>query len=107
MAQFSSQLPSISVEILRSSALSGGIIEYLLGNSELNSPDQLHMLKLHPFSISGFSGLVINALSLLPIGNTDGRRISVVFFGRSRVVQTALLALVSADASAVALRTSL
>jgi len=93
------QLPSIPVEILRSSALGGGIIEYLLGNGVLNSPDPLQMIKLHPFGIAGFSGLMINALSLLPIGNTDGGRICVTFFGRSfsRVVHgTALFALVLA-----------
>ena len=93
------QLPSIPVEVLRSSALGGGIIEFLLGNGVLNSPDPLQMIKLHPFGIAGFSGLMINSLSLLPIGNTDGGRICVTFFGRSfsRVVHgTTLFALVLA-----------
>ncbi len=57
------------------------------------------MINLHPFAISGFSGLVLNALSLLPIGNTDGGRICTTVFGRSfsRIVQgTAILMLVSA-----------
>ncbi|KAL3782636.1 hypothetical protein ACHAW5_001780 [Stephanodiscus triporus] len=93
------QLPSIPIEILRTSALGGGIIDYLLGDGVLKSPDLSQTIKLHPFAISGFSGLMINALSLLPIGNTDGGRICVSFFGRSFscVVQgTALLALVIA-----------
>mmetsp|Transcript_5299 Transcript_5299/g.12023 ORF Transcript_5299/g.12023 Transcript_5299/m.12023 type:complete len:724 (-) Transcript_5299:370-2541(-) len=94
------QLPSIPVEVLRSSALGGGIIDYLLGDGVLNSPDPSStMIKLHPYAIAGFGGLVINALNLLPLGNTDGGRISLSFFGRSfsRVVQgTALLALVIA-----------
>ena len=91
------QLPSIPAEILRSSALGGGIIDYLLGDGVLNSPDPQSMVKLHPYAIAGFGGLIINALSLLPIGNTDGGRISVAFFGRSfsRVVQgTALLIMI-------------
>ena len=91
------QLPSVPAEVLRSSALGGGCIDYLLGDGVLNSPDPAQMIKLHPFAIAGFGGLVINALSLLPIGNTDGGRISLAFFGRSfsRVVQgTALLVLV-------------
>lgn len=83
-------LPSIPVEILRISALGGGAIEYLLGDGILNSPNPTtDLIKLHPFAIAGFGGLITNALSLLPIGNTDGGRISVAFFGRSfaRVVQ--------------------
>ena len=90
-------LPSVPVEILRSSALGGGIIDYLLGDGVLKSPDTSQMIKLHPYAIAGFSGLMINALSLLPIGNTDGGRISLTFFGRSfaRVVQgTVLLTLI-------------
>ncbi|KAL7543542.1 hypothetical protein ACHAXR_012847 [Thalassiosira sp. AJA248-18] len=94
------QLPSVPVEILRSSALGGGIIDYLLGDGVLNSPDpSTDLIKLHPYAIAGFGGLVINALSLLPLGNTDGGRISLSFFGRSfsRVVQgTAILVLVIA-----------
>ena len=87
------QLPSISVEILRASALGGTIIDYLLGDGVLNSPDAQTLIKLHPFAISGFAGLVLNALSLLPLGNTDGGRISHAFFGRSfaKVVNGAAL----------------
>jgi membrane-associated protease RseP (regulator of RpoE activity) len=84
------QLPSIPVEMLRISALGGGAIEYLLGDGLLNSPNPAtDLIKLHPYAIAGFGGLVTNALSLLPIGNTDGGRISIAFFGRSfaRVVQ--------------------
>jgi len=34
-------------------------------------------------AIAGFAGLMSNALSLVPIGNTDGGRMSLAFFGRS------------------------
>jgi len=83
------QLPSVPVQILRSSTLGGGIIEYLLGDGLLNTPNSDDAVKLHPYAIAGFGGLVTNALSLLPIGNTDGGRISLAFFGRSfsRVAQ--------------------
>ena len=93
------QLPSVPLVLLRSSALGGGIIDYLMGDGVLNSPDPSLMIKLHPLALAGFGGLVINALSLLPIGNTDGGRISIAFFGRSfsRAVQgTTLLGLVIA-----------
>jgi len=88
------QLPSIPVEMLQSSALGGGIIDYLLGDGVLNSPEAAKtMIKLHPYAIAGFGGLIANALSLLPLGNTDGGRISLAFFGRSfsRVVNGSAL----------------
>lgn len=88
------QLPSVPVELLRSSALGGGIIEYLLGDGVLNTPDpSTDLIRLHPYALAGFAGLMTNALSLLPIGNTDGGRISVAFFGRSgsRVIQGAAI----------------
>ena len=69
----------------------------MLGNGILNSPDPNEAIQLHPLALAAFGGLIINALSLLPLGNTDGGRISVAFFGRSfsRVVQgTTLLGLV-------------
>ncbi|KAL3790813.1 hypothetical protein HJC23_004714 [Cyclotella cryptica] len=78
------RLPSVPASLLRSSTLGAGIIEYLLGDGLLNTPDPaISMIQLHPFAIAGFSGLLTNALSLLPIGNTDGGRISLAFFGRS------------------------
>jgi hypothetical protein len=56
------QLPSIPVQLLRSSTLGGGIVDYLLGDGILSSPDPSEMIKLHPFAIAGFGGLVTNAL---------------------------------------------
>jgi hypothetical protein len=64
-----SQLPSLPVELLRSSALAGGLVEWLLGDGVLLSPDPTALIRLHPFAIAGFVGLVSNALSLLPIGS--------------------------------------
>lgn len=126
------QLPSVPASLLRSSTLGSGIIgeiycsgfqfltinqsrsnnrivaEYILGAGLLNTPDPTTaMVKLHPNAIAGFAGLMTNAVSLLPIGNTDGGRISLAFFGRSasRVVQgfalltLALLGLFGADDS--------
>lgn len=75
------QLPSVPVEILRSSTLGGGIIDFLLGGV-LNAPGG-SVINLHWMAIAGFAGLMSNALSLVPIGNTDGGRMSLAFFGRS------------------------
>lgn len=78
-----SQLPSLPVELLRSSSLAGGIIEWLLGDGILLSPDPLSLVPLHPYAIAGFVGIMTNSLSLLPLGNTDGGRVATALFGRS------------------------
>lgn len=64
-----SQLPSLPVELLKSSSLAGGMVEWLLGEGVLLSPDPTAVIRLHPFAIAGFVGLVSNALNLLPIGS--------------------------------------
>lgn len=91
-------LPGLTVELLRSSSLGGGMVQWLLGDGVLLSPTPGEaIVPLHPYAIAGFGGIVTNALCLLPIGNTDGGRISHAVFGRSfsRVVQGfALLILV-------------
>jgi len=64
-----SQLPTLPVELLKSSSLAGGMVEWLLGDGVLLSPDPSALIRLHPLAISGFVGLVSNALNLLPIGS--------------------------------------
>eukprot|EP00957_Ditylum_brightwellii_P147434 11226474-Ditylum_brightwellii.AAC.1 len=64
-----SQLPGLPVQLLRSSSLGGGIIEYLLGDDILLSPDPTATVSLHPYAIAGFVGIMSNALALLPAGN--------------------------------------
>lgn len=78
-----SQLPVVPVDLLRSSSLGGGLVEYFLGNTAI-LPDQgpAAVLPLHPYAIAGFIGLMTNALALLPLGHTDGGRIAVTMFGR-------------------------
>jgi len=84
-----SQLPGLPVQLLRSSSLGGGIIEYLLGDDILLSPDPTATVSLHPYAIAGFVGIMSNALALLPAGNTDGGRVAHAVLGRSlsRVLQ--------------------
>ena len=71
-------LPSIPVELLRSSALAGGIVDYLLGGV-LDSPNSQEMLKLHPYAIAGFGGVVQNALSLMPIVSNKVQHLRYLF----------------------------
>ena len=63
------QMPVIPVDLLRSSSLGGGLVEYFLGNTALlQGQGPAAVLPLHPFAIAGFIGLMTNALALLPLG---------------------------------------
>ena len=76
-------LPGLPVFMLQSSALGGGLIEMFFGNGVLGqgvSPEST--LPMHPFAISGFLGIIGNALALLPLGHTDGGRVALAMFGR-------------------------
>ena len=74
-----SQLPSLPVELIRSSSLAGGMVEWLLGDGVLVAPEPTTMIQLHPYAIGGFLGIVTNALSLLPIGS-EYRIVSILSY---------------------------
>ena len=85
-----SDLPALPLVLLRQSSLAGGIIDSVnpgllsipdaaLGTSALADIN----IPLHPLTIAGYFGLMINAVNLLPLGRTDGGRISLALFGRS------------------------
>lgn len=92
--------PHIPIEFLRLSSFGSEIMEVFLGKDFLlidrgssgfqGSEDSI---PLHPFALAGYIGIFINALNLLPIGSTDGGRISQALFGRSlsRLVQLGTL----------------
>ena len=62
-------LPVLPVDLVRSSSLGGGMVEFFLGKYTL-LPDQGPgaFVELHPFAISGFIGCLTNSLALLPLG---------------------------------------
>jgi hypothetical protein len=75
--------PTLPVELLRCSTLGGTIVDTMFGGSGyITSQADTTNILLHPFAVAGFTGLVINALSLLPLGSTDGGRMSQALFGR-------------------------
>lgn len=123
-----SLLPALPLEILRQSTLGGSIIDSVLGSGALSVPEGALgtaavagiTIPLHPVAVAGYISLVVNSLSLLPIGSkslsfaltahppqsrpiltlcpsaTDGGRIAVSLFGRGAkllVGQLTLLAL--------------
>lgn len=64
-------LPVFPTYMLRGSALGGTLTELFLGKGLLTqNPSEGSVLPLHAFAISGFSGIVMNALALLPLGRT-------------------------------------
>lgn len=67
-----SMLPALPLEILRQSTLGGGIIEQIIPGSLYvpeGAPTNGIMISLHPVAIAGYISLIVNALSLLPIGS--------------------------------------
>ena len=71
------QFPALPLKILRQSTLSGGLIEFILGMGVLNIPAGAKgtraiasiNIPLHPVAITGYIGLIVNALALLPVGS--------------------------------------
>lgn len=78
-----SYYPYLPVDFLKSSNVGGSIVDAFLGGILTSSYDpDVSEIQLHPFAIAGYTGLIINALNLLPLGNTDGGRVSQALFGR-------------------------
>ncbi len=76
--------PALTVEEIRLSSLGSVIIDFLFGGSGvITSQNPGNSVSLHPFAVGGFAGLIIQAVEMLPLGSTDGGRISQAIFGRS------------------------
>lgn len=69
--------PGIPLATLRQSSLGGGLIDLILGGGVLNVPASAEgaqalastLIALHPYAVSGFVSLVVNALALVPAGS--------------------------------------
>lgn len=89
-------LPALPLDILRQSTLGGAIIDNIIAGSLYvpeGAPTAGITVPLHPFAIAGYVGLIVNALSLLPIGTTDGGRLSMALFNRLDKMSIGYLAL--------------
>ena len=77
-------LPSLPVGYLTQSTLGGTIVDLVLGGGDgiLINQDPTTQIPLHPVAIGGFIGLIIHALDLVPVGSTDGGRMSQAILGR-------------------------
>mmetsp|Transcript_17552 Transcript_17552/g.37963 ORF Transcript_17552/g.37963 Transcript_17552/m.37963 type:complete len:917 (+) Transcript_17552:50-2800(+) len=95
--------PGLPLAVLRQSSLGGGLIDIFLGNGVLNVPSSAEgaqalattLIALHPLAVAGFISLVVNALALVPVGRTDGGRVSMALFGRSGTQAVTFVSLAS------------
>jgi Zn-dependent protease len=95
--------PGLPLFLLRQSSLGGGIVDGILGNGVLNVPMSAEgaqslattLISLHPFAVAGFVSLIVKALARVPIGRTDGGRVSLALFGRSGSQAVAFASLVA------------
>jgi Zn-dependent protease len=79
-AQF---LPALPVSVIKLSSLGGAIVDYFMGgDGSVTLQDPTTAISLHPYAIAGFTSLMINSLELLPLGSTDGGRMSLSMLGR-------------------------
>jgi len=77
-------LPALPVSVINLSTLGGSILDYFFagGPGFITNSDPSTPVPLHPFAIAGYCGLLINAAEMLPLGATDGGRLSMAIFGR-------------------------
>jgi membrane-associated protease RseP (regulator of RpoE activity) len=71
--------PQIPAAILRSSILIGSLSNAILPAVVREQAT----FAVHPLTVIGYTGLVVNALNLLPIGRLDGGRIIQSLYGRT------------------------
>lgn len=83
-ATASQYFPTIPVSLLQLSTLGGSIVDNFFGGTGIITlQDPSNTLNLHPFALAGFCGMMLNSLELLPLGSTDGGRLSQALFGRA------------------------
>ncbi|KAJ8908384.1 hypothetical protein NDN08_005093 [Rhodosorus marinus] len=70
--------PQIPTSLLNSSMLIGALSKFVLPASVLKGST----LAVHPLTIVGCSGLLINAINLIPVGRLDGGRVVQALYGR-------------------------
>ncbi|MFP4007707.1 MAG: site-2 protease family protein [Spirulinaceae cyanobacterium] len=80
------QLPT---SFFQGSVLVGTLAKTILGDALQNS-----IVDVHPLTIVGWLGLVINALNLMPAGQLDGGRIVQAIYGRKTARRTTIATLI-------------
>ncbi|YAI82609.1 MAG: site-2 protease family protein [cyanobacterium endosymbiont of Rhopalodia sterrenbergii] len=79
----------VPTQFFQGSILVGSLARVVFGE-EL----QKSLIDVHPLTIIGWLGLVINALNLLPAGQLDGGRIVQAIYGRKTARRTTIVSLI-------------
>ena len=77
--------PALPVGFLKLSTLGGTLVDTIMGGGDgiLLGQEVGTAVPLHPVAIAGLVGLMIQSLDVIPIGSTDGGRMSQSLLGRS------------------------
>ncbi|WP_013320498.1 site-2 protease family protein [Gloeothece verrucosa] len=79
----------VPTRFFQGSILVGSLARVVLGDALQNS-----LIDVHPLTIIGWLGLIINALNLLPAGQLDGGRIVQAIYGRKTARRATIATLV-------------
>ncbi|EIE26496.1 hypothetical protein COCSUDRAFT_46110 [Coccomyxa subellipsoidea C-169] len=77
------ELLPVPASLFQGSLLLGGLARAVLGPAAAGAPTLIH-----PLFITGWCGLVVSALNLLPVGSLDGGRMVQAAYGRSALAAT-------------------
>ncbi len=79
----------IPTQFFQGSILVGSLAKVILGEQLQNA-----IVNVHPLTVIGWLGLVINGLNLMPAGQLDGGRIIQAIYGRKTARRTTIITLV-------------
>ncbi len=82
--------------------LQGSVLVGTLARAVLGKEVQDTLIQVHPLAIAGWLGLVITALSLLPIGQLNGGRMVQAIYGRKIAGRISFVALILLGLAALA-----
>lgn len=89
--------PQIPTALFHASVLVGSLADLIL---PVGMREQA-TLAVHPLTVIGYTGLLVNALNLLPIGRLDGGRIVQALYGRALANRISAITLILQGISSV------
>ncbi|GAX10336.1 hypothetical protein FisN_3Lh543 [Fistulifera solaris] len=83
-SELSDYFPTLPVRVLQLSTAGGSLIDSVLGGAAgfYTTQESSTAIPLHPLAVAGYVSLLIQAVDLLPLGATNGGRLSLALLGR-------------------------
>ncbi|GAX20606.1 hypothetical protein FisN_3Hh543 [Fistulifera solaris] len=83
-SELSDYFPTLPVRVLQLSMAGGSMIDSVLGGAAgfFTTQESSTAIPLHPLAVAGYVSLLIQAVDLLPLGATNGGRLSLALLGR-------------------------